>query len=94
MPRKFTYKEYYEKFKKDQGFRQYPYSNYMDNMYTKFPLMGDALIAEGQTALGQKLKQYGDHFRKLICEMKEGEEPRIRCPENIRVHGPEKPQIP
>ena len=31
---------------------------------------------------------------KLICEMKEGEEPRIRCPENIRVHGPEKPQIP
>ena len=58
MPRKFTYKEYYEKFKKDQGFRVYPYSNYLDNMYTKFPLMGDALIAEGQTALGEKLKQY------------------------------------
>lgn len=74
MPRKFTYKEYYEKFKKDQGFRQYPYSNYMDNMYTKFPLMGDALIAEGQTALGQKLKQYGDHFRKLITAP-EGEDP-------------------
>ena len=74
MPRKFTYKEYYEKFKKDQGFRVYPYSNYLDNMYTKFPLMGDALIAEGQTALGEKLKQYGDHFRKLITAP-EGENP-------------------
>ena len=74
MPRKFTHKEYYEKLKKDQGFRHI-HTAITWTTCTKFPLMGDAPIAEGQTAFGSEIKNNMAIIFESSSRRREGEDP-------------------